>query len=182
MCTHERGLNIYMAENPDEFKKLDSRIDAERIDAEAAAYSWGWKIAAHMTVRELIWPQGIESWDPTHLVDLATYIIGDQEAVEAVPEYLRHGWHQRMLQRLGANKPLRTEIAEILAAEVHVRQSIYENEWCILESAHLLSRTLDNVDACLTILAPRNRLQEPPLHPFDAEPSHPKIITQPPLH
>lgn len=181
MCTHERGLNIYMAENPDEFKKLDSRIDAERIDAESNAYSWGWKIAAHMTIRELIWPQGTESWDPTHLVDLATYLTGDQDAVEAIPEYLRHGWHKRMLQRLGANKALRVDIAEILSAEVHVRPSIYENEWNILETAHLLARTLDNVEACLTVLAPRNRLQEPPLHPFDAEGPIPAIGQQP-LH
>lgn len=171
-----------MAENPEEFSKLNSRIDAERIDTETTAYAWGWKIAAHMTVRELLFPHGAESWDPTHLVDLATYITGDQDAVEGVPEYLRHGWHQRMLQRLGANKSLRVEVAEILAAEVHVRQSIYQNEWNILESAHLLSRTLDNVDACLTVLAPRNRLQESPLHPFDAEGPLPHTYIQKTQH
>ena len=182
MCTHERGLSIYMAENADEFSKLNSRIDAERVDAEVTAYAWGWKICAHITVRELLFPQGAESWDPTHLVDLTTYITGDQDAVEAVPEYLRHQWHQRMLQRLGANKALRIDVAEVLAAEIHVRPSIYWNEWHILEAAHALARTLDNVDACLTVLAPRNRLQEQPLHPFDTEGPLAQISGHKPLH
>ncbi len=95
MCTHERGLSIYMAENPEEFSKLNSRIDAERIDTETTAYAWGWKIAAHMTVRELLFPHGAESWDPTHLVDLATYITGTglcaHPVLQSRPQKLKNG-------------------------------------------------------------------------------------------
>lgn len=182
MCTHERGLSIYMSENPGEFGKLNSNVDAERVDTESLAYSWGWKIAAHMTVRELIYPQGPESWEPLHLVELATYITGNKEAVEAVPTTFRHELHQRMLQRLGSNKPLRAEITEILAAAIHVRPVIYENEWEILCTAHALACTLNNVDACLTVLAPRNRLQELPVHPFDAEGPIANLPLHKPLH
>lgn len=182
MCTHERGMSIYMAENPDEFKNLKSKIDAVREECEALAYGWGWKIAAHMTIRELIYPKGSESWEPLHLVELATYITGDETSVEAVPTYFRHELHQRMLHRLGANKALRVDVAEALAAEIHVRPTIYTNEWSILEAAHALARTLDNVDECLKLIPEWNHTKDEPIHPFDAEGPLTQISSHKPPH
>lgn len=182
MCTHERGMSIYMAENPDEFKNLKSKIDAVREECEALAYGWGWKIAAHMTIRELIYPEGAQSWEPLHLVELATYITSDRETVESLPTAFRHEIHQRMLKRLGSNKALRVDVAETLAAEIHVKAAIYENEWAILEAAHALARTLDNVDECLKLFPAWNHTKDAPLHPFDAEGPLPKISSHKPLH
>jgi hypothetical protein len=173
MCSHERGMSIYMMENPNEWEGLKSTNPMERADVEELTYTFGWKIAAHVTIRELVMPTPSESWDPNHLLELSTFLTGDDDAAEAISTYTRHTWHNRIYTRLKKDKQLRVDVCEIFAAEVHVRPCIFPNEWELLSAAKSLAGTLDNVDECLSILAPYNRTRAPHVHPYDEEAQNP---------
>ena len=156
MCTIDRGMDIYANENPAELARLHCGIFEEALDAECMIIAFGHKIAAHLTVRELLFPVGAEAWDPILMVDLAAYLIGDENMVDEIPESTRHTWHMRMLSRLQKDKELRKDVAALVAREDKVRPAIFANEWKILSTAKLLSASLENVDACLTIIGPQS--------------------------
>lgn len=169
MCTLERGIEIYMQENPEEWAALKSQSDLGRSTAEAEIETYGWKIAAHLTVRELVYPNGSESWDPIHLLELATYLTGDEESAEDTPTQIRHQWHQRMYSRLREDKRLRLEVHELYAAEIHVQPCIFPNEWELLKAARSIAAALDNVDECFTIIPKKRRISTESVHPYDKD-------------